>query len=253
MFTGIIKELGKVQKITRINTGLEIQIGCSIITANMDLGDSLAVNGCCLTAKEFGLSYFKADISFSTLKSTTFGSMRAGDRVNLEDAITLKDKLGGHIVTGHIDDVGKIVDVKRIGDFYKLVVKIPKNLLGFAAPKGSFAIDGISLTISDVNMNNLDFAIIPFTFENTNLKFKKPGSKVNLEVDLMARYLINMAKYGGLQNTFSSGGSHQLASQLTSAQAMEYLKILNIKDDIKNMSKERDKQLEEKLKKYGFK
>jgi riboflavin synthase len=236
MFTGIIKELGQVQKITRINTGLEIQIGCSTITSGMNLGDSVAVNGCCLTVKEFGLSYFKADISFSTLKSTTFGSMRAGDKVNLEEAITLKDRLGGHVVTGHIDDVGKITDVKRIGDFYKLEVKIPKNLLEFAAPKGSFTVDGISLTISDININNLDFAIIPFTFENTNLKFKNPGNKVNLEVDLMARYLINMAKYGG-----------------TTAQAMEYLKILDKKDDIKNISKERDKQLEEKLKKYGFK
>lgn len=248
MFTGIIKEIGLVKKVTRINTGLEIEISCQKITSDMKLGDSVAVNGCCLTVKEFNLSGFKADISFSTLKSTTFGSVRTGNKVNMEDAVALKDKLGGHIVTGHIDDVGKIADIKKIGDFYKVTVKIPNSLLEFAAPKGSFSIDGISLTISDVSKNNLDFAVIPFTFENTILKFANKGEKVNLEVDLMARYIVNMAKHSGTSGMFASKGQ-----SLASSTAINYLKMLDINDDIKNISKDKDKDLEEKLKEYGFK
>ncbi len=248
MFTGIIKEIGLIKKVTRINTGLEIEISCREIALDMKMGDSIAVNGCCLTVKEFNPSGFKADISFSTLKSTTFGSVRSGERVNLEDAVSLKDKLGGHIVTGHIDDVGKLADIKKIGDFYKLTIKIPRNLLEFAAPKGSFSVDGISLTISDVVKNNLEFAVIPFTFENTNLKFKNKGEKVNLEVDLMARYIINMARYSGTSKMFAAGGQ-----SLSSSTAVNYLKMLSINNDIKDIPKDKDKNLEEKLKEYGFK
>jgi len=248
MFTGIIKEIGLVKKVTRINTGLEIEIGCLKILSDIKQGDSVAVNGCCLTVKEFNSSGFKADISFSTLKSTTFNSVRAGSRVNIEDAVSLKDKLGGHIITGHIDDTGKIADIKKIGDFYKLTIKIPGSLLEFAAPKGSLSIDGISLTISDVFKNNLDFAVIPFTFENTNLKFRNKGEKVNLEVDLMARYIINMAKYSGQSGLFASE-----RKSFDSSAAINYLKMMSINNDIKNISKEKNKDLEEKLKEYGFK
>ncbi|MDD3521107.1 MAG: riboflavin synthase [Actinomycetota bacterium] len=248
MFTGIIKEIGVVKKITRINTGLEIEVACKKITADMKLGDSIAVNGCCLTVKEFNQAGFKADISFSTLKFTTFASASAGERVNLEDAVSLKDKLGGHIITGHIDDVGKIADIRKIGDFYKVTVKIPNTFLEFTAPKGSCSIDGISLTISEVIKNNLIFAVIPFTFENTNFKFKNISEKVNLEVDLMARYIINMARYSGQPAMYSLKGE-----TFTSSAAIDYLKMLNINEDLKNISKDKDENLEEKLKKYGFK
>jgi riboflavin synthase len=248
MFTGIIKEIGLIKKVVKINTGLEIEISCRNIISDIRLGDSISVNGCCLTVKEFDRAGFKADISFSTLKSTAFASVRAGDRVNMEDALSLKDRLGGHIVTGHIDDVGKITDIKKIGDFYKLTVRIPQNLLEFTAPKGSLSVDGISLTISDVFKNNLDFTVIPFTFENTNLKFKNKGEKVNLEVDLMARYIINMARYSGPSGTLS-----QEVQPFSASAAVNYLKMPGIDNDIKNISKEKDKELEKKLKEYGFK
>jgi len=210
----------------------------------MKNGDSIAVNGCCLTVNSFiaGKS-FRADVSFSTLKSTTFGFLRSGNYLNLEDALKFNDKLGGHLVSGHIDSTGKIIKISKEGDFYRLEIKIPKDIIPFAAPKGSLSVDGISLTISD-SLNTLIFlAIIPFTFENTNLKYKKQGEAVNLEVDLMARYIFNMAKYGSSM----SGGNFSGAG--------DYMNILNmhkLNSEIQN-KKNADSDLKEKLEKYGFK
>ncbi len=247
MFTGIIKEIGKVKNLRKVRAGLEAEISCQKITTDFEPGDSVAVNGCCLTVKEFNKLGFKADISLSTLKSTTFHLLRTGDLLNLEPAVSLRDRLGGHIVTGHVDDTGKISDIKKAGDFYNVSIKIPQNLLAFAAPKGSFSIDGISLTIAAIVKNTLEFAIIPFTFENTNLKFKKRGDLVNLEVDLMARYIINMARH---PNSFD--GTASLKKSLHASSAAAYLKTSD-DNDKKNNSKEKDLELEAKLKKYGFK
>lgn len=244
MFTGIIKEVGKLNKAIRINTGLEIEVSSSLLTKDMKLGDSIAVNGCCLTVKEFSAgSSFKADVSFSTLKSTTFGSLRAGCILNLEDALKLSDKLGGHIVSGHIDNTGKIILMSKQGDFYKINIKIPKDIMPFSAPKGSISVDGVSLTIADFSNGIISLAIIPFTFENTGLKYKKSGEKVNLEVDLMARYVLNMAKYG----------SPLSGSTLSNPQdSINILKMYGMINDMKNKNSS-DLDLEEKLKKYGFK
>ena len=244
MFTGIIKEVGKLNKISRVNTGLEIEVGSLLLTKDMKNGDSVAVNGCCLTVNSFiaGKS-FKADVSFSTLKSTTFGFLKSGNYLNLEDAVKLSDKLGGHLVSGHIDSTGKIIKISKEGEFYRLEIKIPKDIIPFAAPKGSLSVDGISLTISDSLNTLISLAIIPFTFENTNLKYKKQGEAVNLEVDLMARYIFNMAKYGSSM----SGGNFSGAG--------DYMNILNmhkLNSEIQN-KKNADSDLKEKLEKYGFK
>src|SRR5450830_1881270 len=244
MFTGMIKEVGKLNKISRINTGLEIEAGSLLLTKDMKNGDSIAVNGCCLTVSSFiaGKS-FKADVSFSTLKSTTLGLLKSGAYLNLEDAVKFNDKLGGHLVSGHIDCAGKIVRISKEGDFYRFEIKIPKDIIAFAAPKGSLSVDGISLTISDSLNAVISFAIIPFTFEGTNLKYKKQGEAVNLEVDLMARYILNMAKYGSPM----SGGSFSGAG--------DYMNILNmhkLNSEIQN-KKNADSDLKEKLEKYGFK
>ena len=244
MFTGIIKEIGKLNKISRINTGLEIEVGSLLLTKDMKNGDSIAVNGCCLTVSSFiAGNSFKADVSFSTMKSTTFGLLKPGACLNLEDAVKFNDKLGGHLVSGHIDCTGKIIKISKKGDFYLFEIKIPKDIIALAAPKGSMSIDGISLTISDSINTVISFAIIPFTFEGTNLKYKKQGDAVNLEVDLMARYILNMAKYG---SPMSGGGF---------SGAGDYMNILNmhkLKNEIQN-KKNTDSDLKEKLEKYGFK
>ena len=244
MFTGMIKEVGKLNKTSRINTGLEIEAGSLLLTKDMKNGDSIAVNGCCLTVSSFiaGKS-FKADVSFSTLKSTTLGLLKSGAYLNLEDAVKFNDKLGGHLVSGHIDCAGKIVRISKEGDFYRFEIKIPKDIIALAAPRGSLSVDGISLTISDSLNAVISFAIIPFTFEGTNLKYKKQGEAVNLEVDLMARYILNMAKYGSPM----SGGSFSGAD--------DYMNILNmhkLNSEIQN-KKNADSDLKEKLEKYGFK
>jgi riboflavin synthase len=243
MFTGMIKEVGKLNKISRVNTGLEIEVGSLLLTKDMKNGDSIAVNGCCLTVNNFtaGKS-FKADVSFSTLKATTFGCLRSGNYVNLEDAVRFNDKLGGHMVSGHIDCTGKIARISKEGDFYRLEIKIPKDIIALAAPKGSMSVDGISLTISDSLNALISFAIIPFTFENTNLKYKKQGEALNLEVDLMARYILNMAKYGSpmSQGNFSGAGDY-----------MNILNMYKLSSDLQN-KKSRDSELKEKLKKNGF-
>jgi riboflavin synthase len=244
MFTGMIKEVGKLNKISRLNTGLEVEVGSLLLTKDMKNGDSIAVNGCCLTVSSFiAGSSFKADVSFSTLKSTTLGLLKAGAYLNLEDAIKLSDKLGGHLVSGHIDCTGKIARITKKGDFYHFEIKIPKDIIALAAPKGSISVDGISLTISDSQNALISIAIIPFTFESTNLKYKRQGEAVNLEADLMARYILNMAKYG---SPMSGGGF---------SGAGDYMNILNMQklnSEIQN-KKNSDSDLKEKLEKYGFK
>lgn len=244
MFTGIIKEVGKLNKAVRINIGLEIEVASLLLTKDMKPGDSIAVNGCCLTVNNFiaGKS-FSADVSFTTLKATTFGSLKPGSYLNLEDAIKLSDKLGGHIVSGHIDNTGKISNISKEGDFYKIGIKIPKDILPFTAPRGSISVDGISLTIADSVNAVVSLAIIPFTFENTSLKYKKSGDRVNLEVDLMARYILNMAKYG---SPFSG------SMMANAGDPINILKMYSVANDIKNKDNG-DSDLEEKLKKYGFK
>lgn len=247
MFTGIIKEIGRVRALLKASAGLEIEISCQKIIPGLESGDSIAVNGCCLTVKEFNKSGFKADISFATLKSTTFHLLKTGDLLNLEPAVSLEDRLGGHIVTGHVDDIGKISGIKKTGDFYKVSIEIPQDLLVFSAPKGSFSIDGISLTIANIIKNKLEFAIIPFTFENTNLRFKKTGDMVNLEVDLMARYIINLARHS---NLYGLPANKEIIPYISGKTA-----CLDIADDNEkeSITRENDKKLEAKLKKYGFK
>ncbi len=244
MFTGMIKEVGKLNAVSRVNTGLEIEVASLLLTKDMKNGDSVAVNGCCLTVNSFAAGKsFKADVSFATIKATTLGVLKSGNYLNLEDAVKLSDKLGGHLVSGHIDAAGKILKISKKGDFYLFEIKIPKDLVPLAAPRGSMSVDGISLTISDSINAVISLAIIPFTFENTNLKYKKQGDVVNLEADLMARYILNMAKYGSSM----SGGSF--------AGAGDYMNIINmhkLNSELQN-KKTADSDLKEKLEKYGFK
>ena len=218
MFTGIIKEIGKITKVEESSNGKLIAVQAPVLAKDLKVGDSISVNGCCLTVKKLSsnIDGFFADISFTTLKSTTFKNIKVNDFVNLEDSIKLTDKLGGHFVTGHIDDVGLLVKIEKIGNFYSLIVKVKKNLLKLIAPKGSIAVDGISLTVvntyedlslnldldSSFNANSGYFSItvIPHTYENTTLKYKKINSLLNIEVDILARYVENLLDFKNNDN-----------------------------------------------------
>jgi riboflavin synthase len=247
MFTGIIKEVGKLNNIKKIKEGYELEVLSSLLTKDMSIGDSIAVNGCCLTVKEFSRGKsFKVDISPTTLNVTSFQFLKSGCAVNLEDALKPTDKFGGHLVSGHVDNVGEIISILKQGEFYKISIKIPKQLFLFIAPKGSIAIDGISLTVAQLNIinSNIDFAIIPFTFNNTNLKFKKNGEKVNLEVDLIARYILNIMQIKDINlGDLSDDLNKKIINNFYDEQILTNFKNKNEKDLI----------LEEKLKKYGFK
>jgi len=201
MFTGIIKETGKISKIKDSKDYKELTIGCRLLTMDMKIGDSIAVNGCCLTVTGFDKEHFTCDISFSTINSTTLANAKIGELLNLEDSLTAIDRLGGHFVTGHVDGVVKIVKIVKIGNAYKLDIIPPTDLFPFLAQKGSAALDGISLTIAQSKKDLVSFAIIPHTFENTNLKFKKAGDLLNIEVDMIARYIGQLLKNPEMENS----------------------------------------------------
>jgi len=185
MFTGIIEELGKIRQITTNR----IQIECKTVLTDLKIGDSIAVNGVCLTIVEIGKDFFTADISQETMRITTFGELKLGNFVNLERAMSANGRFGGHIVSGHIDSTGKIIGIKRQGDFYNLEVELDSKTSKYTVYKGSITINGISLTIAKLNDNIITCAIIPHTFENTNLKTLTQGDYVNIETDILAKYI----------------------------------------------------------------
>lgn len=185
MFTGIIEELAKIRKITKDR----ITIECKTVLDDIKLGDSIAMNGVCLTVTEIFSDGYSADISPETFDVTTLGRLSNGDYVNLERALPANGRLGGHIVSGHIDGVGKFLSCKKDGGFYNLEFLLPENVAKYTVHKGSIAINGISLTIAEAKENTVKVAIIPHTFENTNLKYLKSGDFVNIETDVLARYV----------------------------------------------------------------
>ncbi|OMH39364.1 riboflavin synthase [Motiliproteus sp. MSK22-1] len=190
MFTGIIEALGTVAD-ARMQGGdlrLRIKTG-SLDLADVKLGDSIAVNGVCLTAVELPGDGFWADVSRETLAHTKFEQFRTGDRVNLEKALTPTSRLGGHIVSGHVDGFGTIADKQDDGRSIRFRIKAPQNLARYIAPKGSICVDGVSLTVNAVEGALFELNIVPHTLEETLIKYYSVGQNVNLEVDLIARYL----------------------------------------------------------------
>lgn len=188
MFTGIIEEVGVVASIKRKGDIHTMQIRCSF-TPELKLGESIAVNGSCLTVTSTTKDSFQVEIVEETYKRTNFRYLNPGDRVNLERSLRVDSRLNGHIVTGHVDGVGEVVRIEDRAQSAIFYIRCPENLKWFLAEKGSVAIDGISLTIAEVNDSIIKIAVIPHTLENTNLRFKKVSSKVNIEVDIIARYL----------------------------------------------------------------
>ena len=195
MFTGIIQATGKIETITPAGDDLKLNIGVGKLDmSDVQIGDSIAVNGVCLTAVNFSQNHFEAHVSKETLSCTV--GLDAPKQVNLEKALRLSDRLGGHLVSGHVDGVGQVVKFEALGDCWLLMVRAPHALSRYITIKGSIAIDGVSLTVNAVDKDTFSINLIPHTLENTSLQHLGVGSRVNLEVDLIARYVERMTQWG---------------------------------------------------------
>jgi riboflavin synthase len=192
VFTGIIEELGKIRSVDAAGGGVRLAVSASTVTEGSADGDSIAVNGVCLTALDIRPDGFEADVSQETLDRTTIGSLAAGSRVNLERAVTPSTRLGGHIVQGHVDGKGKFISAEQSGGFWTVKIGFPRELARYFVHKGSVSVEGISLTIAKLDEDSFDIAVIPKTWELTNLSTLVPGSPVNLEADVIAKYVERM-------------------------------------------------------------
>jgi len=195
MFTGIIEETGIIKSLNNN----ELSVYCKSIIDDAAIGDSISVNGTCLTITKISGNYLNFHVSPTTAKNTRFkiGDIRIGEEVNLERALTLNTRLGGHIVTGHIDGKAKLISLKNTGKDIYIEFLYPATLRNYIVPKGSVTIDGISLTISDVLSRSFIITIIPHTLKSTNLKNKNIGDFVHIEADIFARYIFHILKSGG--------------------------------------------------------
>ena len=192
MFTGIIEELGTVESLTPDEGGAKIVVSATLVTSDTHDGDSISVNGVCLTALEVTQNSFAADLSQETLDRSTLGRLKPGSRVNLERAVTPSTRLGGHIVQGHVDGRGEFIGAEEHGDFWNVRIGYPSDMSRYLVYKGSVSVEGISLTIAALADEHFDIAIIPKTWELTNLSTLSPGDPVNLEVDVIAKYVERM-------------------------------------------------------------
>ncbi|MGH8597740.1 MAG: riboflavin synthase [Gammaproteobacteria bacterium] len=190
MFTGIIQALGTVRAISKTHLARRLVIDSGTLDlGDVTPGDSIAVSGPCLTVTELGSAHFAVDVSPETLHLTTLGTLGLGVSVNLEKALTLSSRLGGHLVSGHVDGVGTILERERRGEFIFFRIESPATLSRYIAPKGSISVEGVSLTVNAVTGDDFDLLLIPHTLAQTTLGRLQCGARVNLEVDLIARYL----------------------------------------------------------------
>ncbi|MBQ3033956.1 MAG: riboflavin synthase [Deferribacterales bacterium] len=194
MFTGIVEETGKIDKVLKNSSCCKININCRKVLDGTKNGDSIAVNGVCLTVTNLSNIGFEADISYETIERTSLKNITGGETVNLERALTLSSRLGGHLVQGHVDAVATVASIAKKGNSYILKINYPEYLDKYITEKCSVALDGISLTVASVSFCCLEVAVIPHTFANTNLSFKKSGDKINIEIDQIARYTEKLLK-----------------------------------------------------------
>jgi riboflavin synthase len=188
VFTGLIEDVGTVDAVERTDDGARLRISTSL-ASELSLGDSIAVDGCCLTATATTEASFETEAMNQTLEVTALGGLEAGDRVNLELAMKASDRLGGHIVQGHVDGVGEVIDVRDDGFARRLQVELPQELLRYVVAKGSITLAGVSLTVADLGVSWAEVSLIPETLERTNLGAAEPGSKINVECDVVAKYV----------------------------------------------------------------
>ena len=192
MFTGITEQVGKIESLEHGKDGGRLRVslsGSGELGASIKLGDSISVNGCCLTVIEFDSNHFAADLSGETLRRTSFGEKKPGSLLNLERPLAANARLGGHFVQGHVDGIGRVTRLLPEGDTWWLSVRVPEDQRRYVAEKGSIAIDGISLTVARWQEGIAHVAIIPFTYQHTNLSSLKVGDPVNVECDVLAKYV----------------------------------------------------------------
>ena len=201
MFTGIIQAVGTIDQLQSKGGDMALTVNTGKLDlTDVQLGDSIAVNGVCLTAVKLGSNYFTADVSLETLSLTSLGLLTQGSPVNLEKALTLQTRLGGHMVSGHVDGLGEVISRHPDGRSERFRIKAPDDLSRYIAAKGSITIDGVSLTVNHVDGAYFEINIVPHTIQETIIGSYQPGSKVNLEVDVIARYLERLMQGGAIQS-----------------------------------------------------
>ena len=193
MFTGIIESVGTVISISGLPKGLRVRIDTNLASDLIE-GESIAVNGVCLTAVSISQDSFAADVSPETARVTSIAGLKTGSIVNLERALAANGRFGGHVVQGHVDDVGGIIEIVREVDFWRVKISYPHVLRPYIVRKGAIAIDGISLTVARIGQSELDVQIVPFTWEHTNLNSRSSGDQVNLECDIIGKYVAQVLK-----------------------------------------------------------
>lgn len=189
MFTGIIEEVGHVAAIEQRGSGARMRINAEKVLQDTQVGDSIATNGVCLTVASLGAGCFSADVMPETISRTSFANLRAGSPVNLERAAVLGGRIGGHIVSGHIDGVGTIASIAQDSDAVRVVIQADEAIISGIVEKGSIAIEGISLTVTEVTESSFGVSLIPHTFAHTSMGVKAPGSLVNVECDVIGKYV----------------------------------------------------------------
>ncbi len=189
MFTGIIEHVGTIESLDLRRDGGRIAIQAPSVAPSLAVSNSIAINGCCLTVVSRDTERFSADLSGETLSKTSFRELKPGARVNLEQPLTAGKELGGHFVLGHIDNVGRVTHLTAEGDNWWLGVQVPEDFARYIVPKGSVTIDGISLTVARWSNRIAEVAVIPYTYEHTNVRDRKPGDAVNLEGDVLGKYV----------------------------------------------------------------
>lgn len=192
MFTGIVTDVGRIARIDQLEVGRRLTIATAYDTESIDLGASIACNGACLTAVEMTPGHFAVDVSGETLDKTTIGGWQVDTRINLERALKAADELGGHLVLGHVDAVGTVVRLDPEGENHRVGIEVPDDLKHYVASKGSITVDGVSLTVNDVADRVFGVNIIPHTWDHTSFANLTKGAKVNLEVDVIARYVARL-------------------------------------------------------------
>lgn len=189
MFTGIVEEMGSVKALRREAGAARLTVSASTVLEGTAIGDSICVNGVCLTVVEMNKNDFSADVAVETLSVTNLGELKVGAKVNLERALRLSARIGGHLVSGHVDAVGRIKGKREEGNGWRIFIEAPEQVLRYIIKKGSIAIDGISLTVADLEKTVFSIAVIPHTAKLTTLGFKSTGDSVNLEVDIIGKYV----------------------------------------------------------------
>ncbi len=197
MFTGIIEETGIIRSLRPSSAGAALLVEAEKCAAGVKLGDSIAVNGVCLTVVETKGRFFSSDLSAETLRRSSLGQAREGLVVNLERALAVGDRLGGHIVQGHVDGMGALISSVASGDGFEMEFALPADLARYLVLKGSVAVDGISLTVAGLEQNSFVVAVIPHTYRATNLRQLKKGDIVNLEADILAKYVERLFRFSG--------------------------------------------------------